>query len=284
MSDRKFWGRVTQERAVETFYSVGVERYGDFHDGYLNFGLWSGGARDYVEAAENLVRRLGGMSSLNPGSVLLDVACGMGTQDLYLLKEFSPRRIDALDATWGHIERGREQARRAGVCDRVHFHHGTATRLPFADACFTNVLSIEGAVHFHTREGFLREARRVLRPGGTLVLSDYTLKRRPRNLLEKFVVGSVRRLWKVPRENVLLAAQYRESLERSGFGDVHLEEIGADVIPGYYFEQRRPETIRELARIRGFIAGRLGGIIDVAVYRAYTMGLVEYVLARAVKP
>jgi hypothetical protein len=63
-----------------------------------------------------------------------------------------------------------------------------------------------------------------------------------------------------------------------------VEEVGRLTIPGYYREQRRPETIRELTRIRGVMAGRLGWVIDVAVLKAYEMGLMEYVFVRAEKP
>ena len=44
-------------------------------------------------------------------------------------------------------------------------------RLPFADASFDVVLSMEGIEHFEHQAGFLRECARVLRPGGWLVLT-----------------------------------------------------------------------------------------------------------------
>jgi hypothetical protein len=123
----------------------------------------------------------------------------------------------------------------------------------------------------------------VLQPGGVLALADFIPKRLPRNPLERFVGESARRLWKVPRENVYGTDVYAEKLKAAGFTGVDIQEIGAAVIPGYYFEQRRPETIREVSRIRGFVAGRLGAVIDVAVYQAFKLGVLEYVLVRAEK-
>ncbi len=284
-TDKIDWPRSTHESTIESFYGTGVERYGDFHNRYLNFGLWEDGVRDYVGAAENLVRRMGTLLGLDSNSHLLDVACGMGTQDIFLLRNFSPAGIDALDVTWKHIEQGRRSAREAGHGeDRLRFHHGSATELSFADQSFSHVLSIEGPVHFNTREKFMGEARRVLRPGGVFALSDYNLMRKPRNKFEMFVVETACCLWKVPRANVDTIESYHAKLQRAGFQDVEIQEIGKLVIPGYYIEQRRPETIRELTKIRGFIAGRLGGVIDHAVYKAYTMGLVGYILVRARKP
>lgn len=282
--DRRFWTKASHEKRVESFYGRGVENYDDFHNGYLNFGLWESGIDDYVAAAENMVRRMGTLLGLDENSHLLDVGCGMGTQDVYLHRNFAPRQIDALDVTWKHVEHGRRRAREAGCEDRVRYHHGTATQIPFDDNTFTHVLSIEAPEHFHTREKFFREARRVLKPGGVIALSDYSLKRTPRTLVDKFIVESARRLWNVPLENVDTAESYQTKMERSGFTGVEIQEVGALTIPGYYFEQRRPETIRAITKIRGFVAGRLGGIIDVAVYKAFQMGLMEYILVRAERP
>ena len=283
-SERKLWEKAAHESRVEHFYGVGAERFEEYHDGYLNFGLWDEGIEDFVPAAENLVRHVGELAELDAESRLLDVACGMGTQDVYFLRHFAPAHIDALDVTWKHIEQGRRRTSAAGFGeDRVKFHHGTATALPFPAETFTHVIGIEGPAHFDTREKFMREAHRVLKPGGTIVMSDYTLKRRPRSLFDKAVIEGTRRIWNVPRENMDSVERYRAKMESAGFDEVEIEEAGARVIPGYYFEQRRPETIREVARLRGFLHGRLGGIIDIMLYNTYRRGLLDYIFVRARK-
>ena len=278
---RQLWGRRSHERAVEDFYGTGVENYEDFHNGYLNFGLWEPGIRGYLQAAENLVHRMGALLGLDENSVLLDVGCGMGTQDIYLAENFVPKSIDGLDVTWKHVEHGRRRSREARLTDRVRFHHGTATQMPFADKSFTHLLSIEAPEHFDTREKFLSEAKRVLKPGGVIAMADYILKRPPVSLMDRFIVEAARSLWKVPHANVVTMAEYEAKMHAAGFCNVSIEEVGALTIPGYYFEQGRPEIVREITKIRGFVAGRLGRLIDVAVYKAFTSGLLEYVLVRA---
>ena len=281
--DRKTWGASAHERKVENLYGGGVENYVDHHNGYLNFGLWEGGIADYVKAAENLVQRMGTILGLNETSKLLDVAPGMGTQDIYLFQNFAPLSIDGLDVTWGHIEHGRRRAQEAHIQERVRFHHGTATQIPFPDETFTHVLSIEGPEHFDTREKFLFEAHRVLRPGGVIAMADFIVKRQPRNVIEKVVAEAARRLWQVPRANVYDAKVYEEKMRSAGFENIEIQERGAAVIPGYYFEQMKPETIRAISKIRGFALARLSLLLDVAVYRGFTMGLLEYVLVRGVR-
>src|SRR6266446_1715762 len=75
-AERKLWSAGAHERKVENLYSGGIENYADWHNGYLNFGLWEDGITDYIKAAENLVHRLGTILDLNENSKLLDVAPG----------------------------------------------------------------------------------------------------------------------------------------------------------------------------------------------------------------
>jgi ubiquinone/menaquinone biosynthesis C-methylase UbiE len=268
------------ERAVEKFYSHGVEKYGDYHEGYLNYGLWEPGIDDYVRAAERMVEKMGTLLGLGPGARLVDVACGMGSQDIFLSRRFGPIEIDAVDLTRKHIEHGRRKAARAGLEASLRFHQASATQLPFSDGEFSHALSLEAAHHFRTREDFFREAHRVLRPGGVLALADYVLKRAPRRW-ERLVFDATLALWKVPRENAYDRATYEAKLRAAGFKNLQVEEVGALTFPGYYWAQRQPEKRRELARIRGFIAGRLGHALDIAGYKIYEMGLVDFVLVRA---
>ena len=276
------WNPRAHEAGVEKFYGTGAEKYGDFHGNYLNFGLWENGITDYVAAAENLVRRMGHMLGLNAHSRLLDVACGMGAQDVLLHNIFGGE-IDALDVTWKHVDHTTRRVQSAGLSKVIRAHHGTATKLPFPEATFTHVISVEGPEHFDTREDFFCEAYRVLKPGGVMVLSDYNLHRKPRNLWEHMVVEAARVAWHVPRANYDTIDSYKMKLERSGFRNVLIEEIGECVIPGYYVEQQRPETKKALRKIRGLFGLYGGLLIDYILYRAYRAGLINYILVRAEK-
>lgn len=281
---RMIWPQSSHESAVERFYSHGVNSETDIHRGFLNFGLWEPTTPDYVAAAENLVHRLGTMLGIASEAHLLDVACGMGSQDVYLQRTFGPLEVDGVDVTWRHVERARRRARDEAVDDRLRFHHGTATDLPFPAETFTHVMSIEGPEHFDTRRRFFEEAMRVLRPGGVMCLADYTVSSKPRNALERTVFGVVLRMWKVPRENIWDADEYRRQLGGAGFHDVRLDHVGALTFPGYYREQCRPAFRQEMRRLQGSLIERLGHLIDVVTNRAYEMGLIDYVLVRAVKP
>jgi ubiquinone/menaquinone biosynthesis C-methylase UbiE len=264
----------THEQRTEAFYAHGVENYGAFHGNYLNFGLWTNGTTDYVEAAERLLARIGTKIRLGRQSLLLDVACGMGTQDLFLMRHFGCAVIEALDLTAKHIAVATAKNEFPDLTYRI----GDACSLPFAKDTFTHVTSIEGVVHFNPREKFFREAHRVLKPDGILGMSDFCLAREPRGAVERFIIRACEWAWHVPTDNTDTTETYAAKLSRSGFTDADIEVVSDQVIPGYLAEQKRPEVRREQRRIRGAVIGTVGPAIDWLVRKAFERGLLAYIL------
>ncbi len=271
--ERMCWATGSQEAAVERFYGQGAADFGEFHGGYLNFGLWEKGVGSYLQAAENLVHRLGTLLGLTGSSRLLDVACGMGTQDVYLFDHFGQPEIDAIDITWP----ARLRAART-LPARIRRSHPLRRRGLHSSPQHRGTRPLR-----HPREVLPRDApgSRAGRRAGPLRLHTQAPAAEPDRAPDpRRNPGGVR----IPKENLWTTDEYRRRLSAAGFADVDVQEVGALTIPGYFFEQRRPEVRRELARIRGFVAGRLGHVIDLVACGVYRMGLAEYVLVRARKP
>lgn len=256
----------------------------DSHRGYMNFGLWDAGITDYARAAERMVERLGELLGLGPGARLLDVACGRGSQDIYLLDRFGALSIDALDLTRSNVAVAAAQAAARTGPGELRVHHGSATRLAFPDGQFSHAICVEAAHHFDTREQFLREAGRVLAPGGRLALADIVLRRTPRTPAERALVGAATALWRIPRANQVTIDGYRAAFARAGLRIDSIEEVSARTIPGYYRAQRAPARRRELVASRGRLGAAVGAVMNFGAHQVYRAGLLDYVLVSATRP
>jgi ubiquinone/menaquinone biosynthesis C-methylase UbiE len=92
---------------------------------------------------------------------VLEVGCGTGHWLARLAAQ--GHRVAGVDASQGMLAKARLTAPGAAIV------HGRAEALPWPDARFDRVVCINALHHFGDRDAFLREARRVLRPGGGLL-------------------------------------------------------------------------------------------------------------------
>jgi ubiquinone/menaquinone biosynthesis C-methylase UbiE len=144
----------------------------------VHWGYWenpeaaTGTQADYIAAMEQMNGELLKAGHVADGQRLLDVGCGFGgtiqqinaaNSDMYLTGlNIDPRQLEAAEA----------QTEPANG-NRIDWVEGDACQLPFEDNSFDRILAVECIFHFPSREKFLAEAARVLKPGGYLAVSDF---------------------------------------------------------------------------------------------------------------
>ena len=168
-----------QKDAAAYYTSLGDDVIDFMDEGYvdnskplwLNLGYWKV-ARTYPDACVAMVELMGTRAGLQPSDGVLDVGVGFAEQDFVLLDRFKVSHITGIDITPVHVDKGRERVAKRGLEKQIDIQRGSATAMEFPDASFDKVLALECAFHFDTRDEFMREAFRVLKPGGTIALTD----------------------------------------------------------------------------------------------------------------
>jgi arsenite methyltransferase len=112
------------------------------------------------------------LGRVEPGSVVLDLGCGAGTDLLIAAQMVGPEgRVIGVDMTGAMLERAGASARAMGLAD-VELHESLIERLPLGDASVDVVISNGVIDLIPDKEAVFAEIDRVLRPGGRLQLAD----------------------------------------------------------------------------------------------------------------
>ncbi len=115
-----------------------------------------------------------GLAGAAPGQQLLDVAGGTGDIAFRFLKRAPGAKATVLDMTESMLVEGRKRAEAEHMADRLDWVVGDAMALPFADNSF-DVYTISFGIRNVTRiPDALSEAFRVLRPGGRLMVLEFS--------------------------------------------------------------------------------------------------------------
>jgi SAM-dependent methyltransferase len=265
--------------AATVYDSIGPDFFLALAPGWLNLGLWEGDGGDPEEApvaVRRLVERLA--ADLPAGGDVLDVANGLAAQDPVIAEVAHPRSLTAVNITWSQLEAGHGRLRDAGaraVC-------ADACRLPFADASFDGLISVEAAFHFASRERFLREAFRVLRPGGVLTMSDVPTLRRPGGVREAIAAVAMLRVWGLRSGAAASPDLIAAAAATAGFIDVESQLVGDRVIaPALRFVRDRLDAGGAGEGRSLSLAART--MLDQADV-LWERGLLDYLLLRVRKP
>jgi len=200
------------------------------------------------------------LAELHPGEIVLDLGSGGGIDVLLSARRVGPQgKAYGLDMTDEMLALARRNQLDAGVAN-VEFLKGEIENVPLPDASVDVVISNCVINLSSDKDRVLREAFRVLRPGGRFAVSDVVVRGE--------VPGELRRsveLWVGCLAGALDESDYRAKLERAGFVDVSIA----------------PTRVYEIDEAREFLSGQG---LDVEALVSRTQGKFMSAFIRASKP
>jgi len=121
-----------------------------------------------------------------PTGTIIDIGCGPGYLITLIAKKMPDLRIVGVDISEEMMATASKNISSLGFGKRVEFRKGNALNLPFEDNSIDNVVSTFSLHHWSDPSRAFREIRRVLKPGGQLLIFD--LRRDPRRFFYWLIV------------------------------------------------------------------------------------------------
>jgi SAM-dependent methyltransferase len=200
------------------------------------------------------------LANLQPGEIVLDLGSGGGIDVLLSAKRVGPTgKAYGLDMTDEMLALARENQKKAGV-ENVEFLKGAIENIPLPENAVHVVISNCVINLSGDKDRVLREAFRVLKPGGRLAISDVVVRGE--------VPADIRRsveLWVGCVAGALEEFEYRDKLFRAGFENIDIE----------------PTRIYKVEEARDFLAA---AGLDVSNVARLIDGKFMSAFVRAVKP
>jgi demethylmenaquinone methyltransferase / 2-methoxy-6-polyprenyl-1,4-benzoquinol methylase len=137
----------------------------DFLNHFLSLGI-------DIRWRKKAIREL---ADLRP-RLILDVATGTGDFAIEALK-LNPDKVIGIDISEGMLDQGRQKMRKRGYSERIDMVTGDSENLPFEENKFDAITVGFGVRNFENLEKGLLEMKRVLRPGGKIVVLEFSKPR-----------------------------------------------------------------------------------------------------------
>jgi SAM-dependent methyltransferase len=201
---------------------------------------------EYDEGMQTLLQLVWGDGFLSPGGAdevarvlegvdlrgrrVLDIGCGLGGIDVLLVRDHHAAAVVGIDLEPNLVRRAAARFAAAGLSGRIEARVVQPGPFAFPDGSFDVVFSKDSLVQIPDKRAVFAEVRRVLRPGGLLVMSDWLRGGEGEyspEMLEYFRLEGI-------TYNMASIAQSRAALQAAGFTDIEIRD--------------RNEWYRDLAR------------------------------------
>jgi tocopherol O-methyltransferase len=207
---------------IKDYYNYTLKCYRIFYhrdSNAVHYGFWDKSTKNHKEALINVNKFLAEILKIKSGDTILDAGCGIGGSAIWLAKHFHVNVVGITISDRQYNE-AKILSEKNNVPNKTKFYIRDYTNTYFDDGSFSVVWAIESICYADNKIEFLKEAYRLLKEGGRIIINDVFLLRKNKGLQEKifydlFLNGFV-------ISNLSFASDFKKSLKEVGFKDIKI--------------------------------------------------------------
>jgi len=213
MSEREIQEAATQYRA--TYDTALSELLSRIWGGNLHMGLFCNPQEPLLEAQMRTKHHMAEAAALSPGREVIEAACGVGGTARYLAETYDVR-VHATNIAEKQLTEARESTETAGLAHLVDYRFADYHDLPFASGSCDVWWCQEALLYSVDKRRVLKEAMRVLRRGGRIIMSDLLLAESVACAERERITATIKapNMWSIERWDSLIAQMRVTILER----------------------------------------------------------------------
>jgi ubiquinone/menaquinone biosynthesis C-methylase UbiE len=188
----------------------------------LHFGYQDGGGIPHSASLTNANEVLADAINIRPRERVLDAGCGFGGSSFWLTTH-REAVTTGIALGFDQILFATQEAERRRLTRSTSFSVANFEQLPFSDEFFDVVWAQESLCHSHAKASFFKEAHRVLRRGGRIVISDFFLRSQSISPANEAILREWLGAWKIPF--LWTAAQHSNAAKSAGFSNLLIKDI-----------------------------------------------------------
>jgi tocopherol O-methyltransferase len=194
----------------------------------MHYGYWDETTKNLRQSLTNMNVKLAEMAGISINDFVLDAGCGVGGSSIFLAKNIGCQ-VKGITLSAKQVETARLNARKNGVEGKVEFEVNNFCSTHYSDESFDVIWAIESVCHASEKADFLKEAYRLLKNGGRLILADFFSNSFNHSIDKENMLSKWAATWAVPEfENV---KTFEEKSFKAGFKEVIVVDATKNIAP-----------------------------------------------------
>jgi cyclopropane fatty-acyl-phospholipid synthase-like methyltransferase len=138
----------------------------------MHYGYWDKSTKNLRESLNNMNVQVAAFAQIKQGMLVLDAGCGVGGSSIFLAKNLNCKTI-GITLSEKQVATCTANAKKMGVENLSSFQKQNYLNTTFPDNTFDIVWGVESVCYAFDKADFLKEAFRVLKPGGRVIIADF---------------------------------------------------------------------------------------------------------------